>query len=51
MGVKLFHADGQTDMTKLLVAFRNFADAPKEGKMGMNIFLMKKTGLGEMYGK
>ena len=29
MGVKLFHADGRTDMTKLIVAFRNFADAPK----------------------
>jgi hypothetical protein len=26
---ELFHADGQTDMTKLTVAFRNFANAPK----------------------
>jgi hypothetical protein len=25
---QLFHADRQTDMTKLTVAFRNFADAP-----------------------
>jgi hypothetical protein len=25
----LFHADGQTDTTKLTVAFRNFANAPK----------------------
>jgi len=25
----LFHADGQTDMTKLTVAFRNFANEPK----------------------
>jgi hypothetical protein len=24
-----FHADGQTDMTKLILAFRNFANAPK----------------------
>jgi hypothetical protein len=24
-----FHADGRTDMTKLIVAFRNFANAPK----------------------
>ena len=23
--------DGQTDMTKLIFAFRNFANAPKEG--------------------
>jgi len=29
VGVELFHADGRTDryMTKLLVAFRNFANA------------------------
>ena len=25
-----FHADRRTDMTKLLVAFRNFANAPKK---------------------
>ena len=34
MGAELFHADGrtdgQTDMTKLIVAFRNFAEAPNE---------------------
>jgi hypothetical protein len=31
VGNELFHADGQTDryMTKLIVAFRNFANAPK----------------------
>ena len=29
MGAELFHADGQTDMTKLIVAFRNFVKAPK----------------------
>ena len=28
-GAQLFHADGQTDMTKLIVTFRNFANAPK----------------------
>ena len=26
---ELFHADGRTDMTKLTIAFRNFANAPK----------------------
>jgi hypothetical protein len=26
---KLFHVDGQTDMTKLIVAFRSCANAPK----------------------
>ena len=27
VGEKLFHADGQTDMTKLIVDFLNFANA------------------------
>jgi len=26
VGASLFHADGQTDMTKILVAFRNFCE-------------------------
>jgi hypothetical protein len=26
---ELFHADAQTDVTKLIVAFRNFTNAPK----------------------
>ena len=34
VGAKLFHADGRTDgrtdMKKLLVAFRNFANTPKK---------------------
>jgi hypothetical protein len=29
VGAELFHADGQTGMTKPTVAFRNFANAPK----------------------
>ena len=29
MGAKLFPADGQTDMTKLTAALRNFANASK----------------------
>ena len=29
-GAELFHANGRTDMTKLIVAFRNFAFAPKK---------------------
>ena len=29
MVAELFHADGQTDTTKLIVAFRNFTNAPK----------------------
>ena len=30
VGAELFHADGRTDMTKLTVAFRNFANAPNK---------------------
>jgi len=30
LGAEFFHADGQTDMTKLIVALRNFAKAPKK---------------------
>jgi hypothetical protein len=29
VGAELFHADGRTDMTKLIVPFRNFVNAPK----------------------
>jgi hypothetical protein len=32
VGAQLFRVDGQTDMTKLLVAFRNFVNAPKNWK-------------------
>jgi len=32
VGAELFHADGQTDMTNVLAALRNFADAPKRFK-------------------
>jgi hypothetical protein len=44
VGAELFHAggreDGRTDMTKLLVAFRNFANAPKKaGNVRINVTL------------
>jgi hypothetical protein len=29
-GAELFHADRQTDMTKLIVTFRNYANAPSK---------------------
>jgi len=29
VGAELFHVDGRTDMTKIEVAFRSFANAPK----------------------
>ena len=30
VGAELFHADRRTDITKITVAFRNFANAPKK---------------------
>jgi hypothetical protein len=30
VGTELFHAEGQTDMVKLIVAFRNFVREPKK---------------------
>jgi hypothetical protein len=30
MGAELFRADGHSDITKLIVAFWRFADAPKK---------------------
>ena len=30
MGAELFHSDGQTDMPQLIIAFRHFANAPKD---------------------
>ena len=31
VGAELYHVDGRTDMTKLIAAFRNFVNAPKNG--------------------
>jgi hypothetical protein len=30
MGAELFQTDGQTDIAQLIVAFRNFANAPRK---------------------
>ena len=29
VGAEMFHEDGRADITKLIIAFRNFANAPK----------------------
>ena len=34
LGAELFHAGGRTDMTQLIVAFRNFANEPKNWHSG-----------------
>jgi len=40
VGAELFHADGRTDMTKLLVAIRNFSQAPKKWTQVKNVVLL-----------
>jgi len=37
--------DGRTDMTKLIVAFRNFANAPNNGTKTSNTYLSVKIML------
>jgi hypothetical protein len=41
MGAELFHADGQTEMTKLIVPFRKFANAPKTWRVDKGLFVPK----------
>jgi hypothetical protein len=36
-GAEFFHEDRRTDMTKLIVAFRNFAKAPKKEKIKQTV--------------
>jgi hypothetical protein len=43
MGAELFRVDGETNTTKLRVAFRNFADAPKKGKFHNFNFVLRET--------
>ena len=43
VGAELFHADGRTDMTKLIVAFRNFSKAPKTGTFPQTFLLKFKN--------
>jgi hypothetical protein len=38
VGAELLHAGGKTDMTNLIVAFRNFVTAPKHFWKGDIIF-------------
>jgi len=33
VAAELFHADGRTDATKLIVAFRSFANAPENSSV------------------
>jgi hypothetical protein len=46
---ELFHADGRTDMMKLIMVFHNFANAPKTnlitGKIKRNVIKVKYKGI------
>ena len=43
---EMLHADRRTDMTKLIVAFRNFTNAPKRNILNRNInfYVVKQRG-------
>ena len=43
VGAELFRADGQTDMTKLIVAFRNFANVPKKLDLWFSVVTAGKS--------
>jgi hypothetical protein len=44
VGADLFHVDGQTDITKVIVAFRNFTNVPrKDASNHINFFTMART--------
>jgi len=42
-GAESFHADRQTDMAKLIVAFSNFVNAPKSKVYKMNNLKLEET--------
>jgi len=42
-GAELFHAEGQKDMVKLLIIFRNFANATKNDRTRYDIVNVQKV--------
>jgi hypothetical protein len=48
VGTELFQTDRRTNMTKLLVAFRNFANAPKKLSKIWAKFEVKTTDIAEI---
>jgi hypothetical protein len=43
VGAELFRADRRTDMTKLTVAFRNFANAPQNTQLHVTVMGQMET--------
>ena len=56
IGIRLFHAEGQTEMTYLIVASRNFVNRPKKSKLNcrymyceiLNKYYMTMTGINQI---
>jgi hypothetical protein len=46
VGAEVFHADGQTDVAQLIVAFRTFANSPETQSL-KHLLLSKCTSFGE----
>jgi len=44
VGAELFRADGRTDMTKLIMAFRNFANPLKKSSSILRLAYSQKVG-------
>jgi len=42
-GAELFHADGQKDIVKLLIVFRNFANSPTNDRTRYDIVNVQKV--------
>jgi len=49
VGAELFHADGQTDMTKLIVAFRNVCESIKQKKKQQRKLFLWRCSMFKFY--
>ena len=49
VGAEFFHTDGQTDVTKLRVAFRNFPNANTNWNLNSAFKPMKLTSISQQY--
>jgi hypothetical protein len=47
VGAELLHAGGRTNITKLVVAFRNFANAPETGQWSQPVWIYRSSNSSE----
>jgi hypothetical protein len=45
LGIELFHADGQIDMTELIVTLRNFVNVPKTELLSLSTLCLQRQVL------